>query len=81
MYIWEEISSCYVPSQDEEELDTGEVELYLPPVMAHWHSSCPHALSEDEQFVLTVSKQRASAVIKREFDNLSKEEILKHHTE
>eukprot|EP00975_Prorocentrum_lima_P060540 12698913-Prorocentrum_lima.AAC.1 len=28
-----------------------------------------------------LSLQRASAVIKREFDNLSKEEILKHHKE
>eukprot|EP00975_Prorocentrum_lima_P019768 4159769-Prorocentrum_lima.AAC.1 len=49
--------------------------------MAHWHNSCPYALSEDEQLVLTVNKHRASAVIKREFDKLSKEEILKHHTE
>eukprot|EP00975_Prorocentrum_lima_P051650 10817346-Prorocentrum_lima.AAC.1 len=43
IYIWEDTSSCYVSSHDEEEPDTGEVELYLPSVMAHWHSSCPQA--------------------------------------
>eukprot|EP00975_Prorocentrum_lima_P046012 9623786-Prorocentrum_lima.AAC.1 len=64
MYIWEEASSCYATSHEEEELDIGEVELYLPPVMAHWHNSCPHALSEDEQLVLTVNKPRVSAAIK-----------------
>eukprot|EP00975_Prorocentrum_lima_P055220 11578597-Prorocentrum_lima.AAC.1 len=67
MYVWEEASGCYGSSFYEEELDTGEVELYLPPVM-----------DEDEQLVL---KQRASEVIKQEFDNLSKEEIQKHHKE
>eukprot|EP00975_Prorocentrum_lima_P011734 2494541-Prorocentrum_lima.AAC.1 len=64
MYIWEEASSCYAISHDEEELDIGEVEFYLPPVMEHWHSSCPQSLCEDEQLVITVNKQRASAVIK-----------------
>eukprot|EP00975_Prorocentrum_lima_P036914 7769298-Prorocentrum_lima.AAC.1 len=49
--------------------------------MAHWHESCPKALNEDEQLVLSVNKQRASAVIKREFDNPSKEEIQKRHKE
>eukprot|EP00975_Prorocentrum_lima_P009456 2011488-Prorocentrum_lima.AAC.1 len=49
--------------------------------MAHWHNSCPQELQADEQIVFTVNKQRASAVIKREFDNLTKEEILKHHKE
>eukprot|EP00975_Prorocentrum_lima_P070787 12934107-Prorocentrum_lima.AAC.1 len=38
MYIWDEASSCFITSHDEEELATGEVELYLPPVMAHWHN-------------------------------------------
>eukprot|EP00975_Prorocentrum_lima_P050210 10514728-Prorocentrum_lima.AAC.1 len=48
MYVWEEALECYATSHDEEELETGEVEFYLPPVMAHWHESCPHSLSEDE---------------------------------
>eukprot|EP00975_Prorocentrum_lima_P067849 12917309-Prorocentrum_lima.AAC.1 len=81
MYVWEEALECYVTFHDEEELEAGEVEFYLPAVMAHWHESCPHSLREDEQLVLTVSKQRASAVIKREFHNLSNEEIQKHHKE
>eukprot|EP00975_Prorocentrum_lima_P045625 9547990-Prorocentrum_lima.AAC.1 len=49
--------------------------------MAHWHCNCPQELQADEQLVLAVNKQRASAVIKREFDNLTKQEILKHHKE
>eukprot|EP00975_Prorocentrum_lima_P067038 12912674-Prorocentrum_lima.AAC.1 len=49
--------------------------------MTRWHNSCPHELQAYEQLVLTVNKQRASAVIKRERDNLTKEEILKHHEE
>eukprot|EP00975_Prorocentrum_lima_P006160 1330511-Prorocentrum_lima.AAC.1 len=66
MYVWEEASECYATSHEEEELDIGEVEFDLPPVMAHWHESCSKA---------------SSAVIMREFDNLSKEEIQKHHKE
>eukprot|EP00975_Prorocentrum_lima_P057500 12059087-Prorocentrum_lima.AAC.1 len=72
MCVWEETLECYVTSHGKEELETGEVEFYLPAVMAHWHESCPQSLSEDEQLVLTVNRQRASAVIKGEFDNLSK---------
>eukprot|EP00975_Prorocentrum_lima_P043637 9156427-Prorocentrum_lima.AAC.1 len=49
--------------------------------MAHWHNSFPHELQADEQLVRTVNEHRASAVIKREFDNLTKEAILKHHKE
>eukprot|EP00975_Prorocentrum_lima_P003158 695352-Prorocentrum_lima.AAC.1 len=71
--------SCFITSYDEE--DVGEVEFYHPPVMAHWRSICPQELEANAQLVLTVNKQRASAVIKRELDNLSKEEILKHHKE
>eukprot|EP00975_Prorocentrum_lima_P004617 1006210-Prorocentrum_lima.AAC.1 len=45
MYVREEACGCYATSYDEEELDIGEVELYLPPVMAHWHESCPKPLN------------------------------------
>eukprot|EP00975_Prorocentrum_lima_P032057 6732020-Prorocentrum_lima.AAC.1 len=65
MYVWEEAFECYVTSYDKQELDTGEVELYLPPVMARWHESCLKPLNEDERLVLIVNKQRASAVVKR----------------
>eukprot|EP00975_Prorocentrum_lima_P007457 1600309-Prorocentrum_lima.AAC.1 len=49
MYVWEEALESSFALHDEEELGTGEVEFYLPPVMAHWHESCPHSLNEDEQ--------------------------------
>eukprot|EP00975_Prorocentrum_lima_P058884 12348502-Prorocentrum_lima.AAC.1 len=39
MHIWDSIQQCYVTSHDEEK--SGEVELYLPPQMAHWFDECP----------------------------------------
>eukprot|EP00975_Prorocentrum_lima_P039132 8222471-Prorocentrum_lima.AAC.1 len=69
MHVWDDDESCFITSRDEEE--HGEVELYLPPSMAHWHCACPQELQADEQLVLTVNKQRAAAAINREFDNLT----------
>eukprot|EP00975_Prorocentrum_lima_P008813 1879568-Prorocentrum_lima.AAC.1 len=37
MCVWDTAMSCYITSSDEEELVTGEVEFYLPAVLAHWH--------------------------------------------
>eukprot|EP00975_Prorocentrum_lima_P023151 4872191-Prorocentrum_lima.AAC.1 len=62
MYAWDKDMSCLITSHDGE--DMGEVEFYLPPIMAHWHSSSPQELQSYEQLVVTVNKQRASAVIK-----------------
>eukprot|EP00975_Prorocentrum_lima_P063878 12894187-Prorocentrum_lima.AAC.1 len=53
MYVWDAAASCYITSFDEEELEIGGVEFYLPLVLAHWHISCPHALNASEQLVLT----------------------------
>eukprot|EP00975_Prorocentrum_lima_P064677 12899013-Prorocentrum_lima.AAC.1 len=38
MYVWGADVSCCITSFDEEEQDTGEVEFYMPPAMAHWHN-------------------------------------------
>eukprot|EP00975_Prorocentrum_lima_P063147 12889769-Prorocentrum_lima.AAC.1 len=62
MYAWDEDVSCFIIIYDED--DSGEVEFYLAPALAHWHCSCPGELQAPEQLVLTVNKQRASAVIK-----------------
>eukprot|EP00975_Prorocentrum_lima_P016713 3543680-Prorocentrum_lima.AAC.1 len=63
MYAWDADVGCFITSYDEE--DIGKVEFYLPPALAHWRSICPQELKASEQLVLTVNKQRASAVIKR----------------
>eukprot|EP00975_Prorocentrum_lima_P068841 12922885-Prorocentrum_lima.AAC.1 len=49
--------------------------------MARWHYNRPHELQEYEHLVLTVNKQKLSAVIEREFDNLTKEDISQYHKE
>eukprot|EP00975_Prorocentrum_lima_P043198 9070299-Prorocentrum_lima.AAC.1 len=54
--LWDIDASCFITSFDEEEQDTGEVEFYLPPALAHRHSNCPHELKASEQLVLTVNK-------------------------
>eukprot|EP00975_Prorocentrum_lima_P023735 4994526-Prorocentrum_lima.AAC.1 len=38
MHVWDAVTSCYITSFSEEELDIGKVEFYLPPVLAHWHT-------------------------------------------
>eukprot|EP00975_Prorocentrum_lima_P043349 9099537-Prorocentrum_lima.AAC.1 len=63
MHVWDYDQNCFITSHDQEAGD--EVELYLPPSMAHWHNSSPHELQPDERLALAVSKQKASAVIKR----------------
>eukprot|EP00975_Prorocentrum_lima_P046528 9725061-Prorocentrum_lima.AAC.1 len=47
MHVWDDDKSCFITSHDEEEDD--EMELYLPPRMARWHSECPHEYQADEQ--------------------------------
>eukprot|EP00975_Prorocentrum_lima_P050417 10561089-Prorocentrum_lima.AAC.1 len=49
--------------------------------MARSHHKCPQELQAYEHLVLTVKKQKSSAVIKREFDNLTRDEISQHHKE
>eukprot|EP00975_Prorocentrum_lima_P022602 4757001-Prorocentrum_lima.AAC.1 len=61
--------------------DDRTVEFYFPSYMVHWHPTCPHGLQEDEQLVFTINKHKVSAVIKREFDNLSPVEIKTYHDE
>eukprot|EP00975_Prorocentrum_lima_P020902 4398549-Prorocentrum_lima.AAC.1 len=43
--------------------------------MAHWFGKCPRELHADECRIFTVNKQKPSAVIKTELDNLTNEEI------
>eukprot|EP00975_Prorocentrum_lima_P000665 132007-Prorocentrum_lima.AAC.1 len=38
MHVWDAAARCYITSLDEEELESGEVEYHLPPVLAHWHT-------------------------------------------
>eukprot|EP00975_Prorocentrum_lima_P044538 9333312-Prorocentrum_lima.AAC.1 len=49
MHTWDTTTGCYITSLAAEELETGEVEFYLPPALAHWHIKCPHALDASEQ--------------------------------
>eukprot|EP00975_Prorocentrum_lima_P047984 10033940-Prorocentrum_lima.AAC.1 len=63
MHIWDNKHQCYITPHNEE--SSGEVELYLPPCMAHWFDKCPRELQADECLIFTVSKQKSSAVIKR----------------
>eukprot|EP00975_Prorocentrum_lima_P054716 11471289-Prorocentrum_lima.AAC.1 len=53
MHTWDATAGCFITSHDAEELETGEVEFYLPAALAHWHIHCPHALDASEQLVLT----------------------------
>ena len=46
--------------------------------MGRWSNLCTRELAEDEHLVLIAKKQKISVVIKREFDNLTKEEIVTH---
>ena len=46
--------------------------------MGRLSGMCERELEDDEHLVLSVTKQKVSAVIKREFDNLTKEEIKTH---
>eukprot|EP00975_Prorocentrum_lima_P071319 12937026-Prorocentrum_lima.AAC.1 len=49
--------------------------------MARWHHNCPQDLRAYEHLVLAVNKQKSSAVIKPENDNLTREEISQYHKE
>eukprot|EP00975_Prorocentrum_lima_P056161 11776988-Prorocentrum_lima.AAC.1 len=51
MHAWDYDHNCFITSHDPEAGD--DIELYLPPSMAHWHNSCPHELQPDERLVLT----------------------------
>eukprot|EP00975_Prorocentrum_lima_P025959 5459675-Prorocentrum_lima.AAC.1 len=42
---------------------------------------CPHVLQEYKQLVFTINKHKVSAVIKREFDNMSPVQINIYHKE
>eukprot|EP00975_Prorocentrum_lima_P054644 11455929-Prorocentrum_lima.AAC.1 len=53
MHTWNATTGRYITSHDADELEVGEVEFYLPPALAQWHISCPHALDASEQLVLT----------------------------
>eukprot|EP00975_Prorocentrum_lima_P027841 5854194-Prorocentrum_lima.AAC.1 len=46
MHVWDTEHQCYITSHDEELND--EVELYLPPNMAHWFNKCHRELQADE---------------------------------
>eukprot|EP00975_Prorocentrum_lima_P046656 9750194-Prorocentrum_lima.AAC.1 len=49
--------------------------------MAYWHPKCPDEPQYDAPFIFTINKHEVSAVIKREFDNLSPVEIKTHQRE
>ena len=73
-------TGCHLGSAvDDDSYD--EVELYLCAEIAQWHSTCPRDPTDDEYLVFTITKKRITGVIKREFDNFTKEELLTHTKE
>ena len=58
--------------------DDTEVELYLSREMAHWSTLCERELEPDEHMVLVVNQSKVAAVIRREFDALTKDESKEH---
>ena len=57
------------------EKNLKHIEVYFLPKMAQWSKLCHREVRSGEYLVLTVSKDKVTAVIKREYDNLTKEEI------
>ena len=45
--------------------------------MGHWHTHCTREMHPGEALVLIVSENKLQAVIRREFDNLTPDEIIK----
>eukprot|EP00975_Prorocentrum_lima_P027755 5834617-Prorocentrum_lima.AAC.1 len=58
MVCWDEALGCYITACDDEQDD--DVELYLPPFLAHKHANCIRPLQFDERLMLTINKERAS---------------------
>ena len=70
----------FTPLPDDTD-DDNEVEFYVEPQLAHWCLSCDRQLDKDEALVFVINKQQVSAVIKRDLDNLTKDEIAEHTEE
>ena len=68
----------YVIAHDPEEDAIAYVELYLTEGMCHWHTECKRELQSGEVLVLIVSKNKLQTVVRREFDNLTKDEIIQY---
>ena len=64
-------------AHDPEADQTCYVEFYLTEGMGHWHTCCDQELRPGEALVLIVAEDKLQAVIRREFDNLTHEEIVK----
>ena len=61
--------------------DTTEVELIVYPEVAHWTNQCDRQMQDDEVMVFTISKDKVTAVIKRDCDNLTASDIAANRTE
>ena len=61
--------------------DEEDLEYYVQPSLAHWCLPCHRALEDDEVLVFNISKSKVSAVIRRELNNLTPEEIRNHAAE
>ena len=46
--------------------------------MGHWHTACNREIQPEEALVFTVSTNKLQAVIRREFDNLTRDEIIQY---
>ena len=62
-------------------IDDDDLEFYIPPELAHWDESCVRALEEDEWLVFIINKSRVSAVIRRDCDNLTPQDIADNKQE
>ena len=58
--------------------DHEPLEIYMTPGLAHWSTNCPRELAPDEMLVFTITKTKATVTIRRDLNNLTKEEIDKH---
>ena len=63
---------------DSEETANCQCEFYLTAEMGRWSTQYRREMQKDEYLVFAVNKNMISIAIKREFDNLAKEEIIQY---
>ena len=71
--------TCYPYVEPPE--DTTSVEFIVERQLAHWCLVCERELEEGDELALLIGKSKITAVIRREFDSLTKEDMEKHKTE
>jgi len=71
------MDEVYVTATDPD-ADNDPMEIYMSRDLAHWSTNCPRELDIDEVLVFTITKTKATVTIRRDLNNLSKDEIEKH---